>query len=181
MSVVNLAGSHFFSYLSDKYGRKKIMRPDIVISRGKIVAEHGKNLAELHRIPFPEKMLKTVHIPKLKPSDFVIQRESVSNESVRMLEIQENGLVSREGEADLPYGSEILFDPESDILKLVFIESVSGRGEKFIGFVKNWGQKKGAIATSLCWDSAGIIAIGADDSDCHRLHHQRLFRILQDN
>ncbi|MBN2039914.1 MAG: adenine deaminase [Spirochaetes bacterium] len=141
------------------------MYPDIVISMGKVIAEEGKNAASLKRIPFPEKMLNTVNVQKVKPQDFTVYHKASSGDSVRLIEIQENGLVAREGTAKISSVRKVLFPPESDVLKLTFIESVTGNGEKFTGFVKNWGQKKGAIATSLCWDSAGIIAIGANDAD----------------
>jgi len=45
------------------------------------------------------------------------------------------------------------------------MERISGRGEAFVGFVRGWGQKRGAVATTLCWDAGGIIAIGENDED----------------
>ena len=48
------------------------------------------------------------------------------------------------------------------------MERVTGRSRKFVGFVRGWGQKKGAAATTLCWDVGGILAIGADDADLAR-------------
>ena len=86
--------------------------------------------------------------------------------AVRTMDIQENGLVTREGFAEISSEKEpVPPDPGSDLLKIVFIERVSGRGERFVGFVRGWGQKRGAVASSLIWDASGIVAIGADDLD----------------
>jgi adenine deaminase len=74
--------------------------------------------------------------------------------------------VAREGSARISSSTgAVLADPGNDLLKIVFIERVSGRGERFVGFVRGWGQKRGAVASSLVWDAAGIVAIGADDLD----------------
>jgi adenine deaminase len=85
---------------------------------------------------------------------------------VRTTDIQPGGLVTREGSAKaITRKGEYSADPENDLLKIVFIERVSGRGEKFVGFVRGWGQKSGAVATTLCWDNSGVLAIGANDRD----------------
>jgi len=85
---------------------------------------------------------------------------------VRTMDIQANGLVAREGSAEIfSRNGEVLADPGRDLLKVVFIERVSGRGRRFVGFVRGWGLKRGAVASSLVWDASGIVAIGVDDQD----------------
>jgi adenine deaminase len=51
------------------------------------------------------------------------------------------------------------------LLKVVFLERATGKGERFVGFVRGWGQKRGAVAISQCWDCSGVLAIGAEDRD----------------
>ena len=82
------------------------------------------------------------------------------------MDIQANGLVAREGSAEISSrNGKVLADPGKDLLKIVFVERVSGRGKRFVGFVRGWGLKRGAVASSLVWDASGIVAIGADDQD----------------
>ena len=140
------------------------MKPDLVISKGKIVAEKGEMAFEIPGKPYPEKMLKTVKVKPVSPSDLEIPAHDA--DQIRTIDIQPGGLVTREGKAT-PRVTNGRFesDPERDLLKIVFIERTSGRGERFIGFVRGWGQKEGAVATSLCWDVGGIVAIGANDVD----------------
>jgi len=143
------------------------MRPDIVISEGRVIAEGGKTLVSLPRIPHPDQLLKTVHVPLLSPEELSVPLSACSKPgAIRTMDIQANGLVTREGSAQLSSSTgTVLADPGNDLLKIVFIERVSGAGERFVGFVRGWGQKQGAVASSLIWDASGIVAIGADDLD----------------
>lgn len=144
-----------------------IMEPDLVISEGQIVAEKGETVVELSRRPYPETLYHTVKIPPLWPEELAVPLSAVgADRKVRIMDIQANGLVTREGTAEIKSeGGFLLSDPEKDLLKIVFIERVSGRGLGFVGFIRGWGQKRGAVATSLSWDASGIVAIGADDRD----------------
>ncbi len=57
---------------------------------------------------------------------------------------------------------EIISDPENDILKMVVVNRYKN-APVAISFVKNFGLKKGAIASTVAHDSHNIIAVGADD------------------
>jgi adenine deaminase len=144
-----------------------IMQPDMVISKGRVVAENGNPLVPLTKVPYPDSLMNTVKIKPIAPSDLTVPVSAGSSQkNVRTIDIQPGGLVTREGNAEPKIiDGTYCADPENDVLKIVFIESVSGRGEKFVGFVKGWGQKRGAVATSFCWDSSGMIALGANNND----------------
>ncbi|MBW1797831.1 MAG: adenine deaminase, partial [Deltaproteobacteria bacterium] len=144
-----------------------IMKPELVISNGRIVAEDGQVTVQIPGVPYPEKLLKTVKVNPISPSDLAIPAEYAGKiDSIRIIDIQAGGLVTREGEtAPKVINGEYVAAPERDLLKIVFIERVSGRGERFMGFIRGWGQKKGAVATTLCWDAGGIVAIGTTDYD----------------
>ncbi len=143
------------------------MTPDLVISEGRIVAERGETKVALPRIPYPDRLLKTVNVPFVSPEQLSVPLSACSEEgTVRTMDIQANGLVTREGIARISSrNGDVLPDPGNDLLKIVFIERVSGRGEKFVGFVRGCGLKRGAVASSLAWDASGILAVGADDFD----------------
>lgn len=57
----------------------------------------------------------------------------------------------------------ILSDIENDFLKLVVVNRYKER-EVFVGLIKGFGIKQGAIAESIAHDSHHIIAVGADDN-----------------
>ena len=58
----------------------------------------------------------------------------------------------------------IVSDLERDILKIVLINRYH-QSKPVVGFIKNFGFKKGAIAGSVAHDSHNIIAIGVTDKD----------------
>lgn len=61
-------------------------------------------------------------------------------------------------------GGYLVSDPSRDILKLVVL-SRYGNDPVRIGFIKNFGLKKGALASSIAHDSHNIIAVGVADED----------------
>jgi adenine deaminase len=143
------------------------MMPDLVVSEGRVIAERGKTVVPLPRVPYPDLLLKTMRVPPIAPEQLAVPVSACSMEGrVRTMDIQANGLVAREGSAEISSrDGKVLVDPDKDLLKIVFVERVSGRGERFVGFVRGWGMKRGAVASSLVWDASGIVAIGADDQD----------------
>jgi adenine deaminase len=58
--------------------------------------------------------------------------------------------------------NELLSDPENDILKIVVVNRY-GPAPVAKAFIKNFGLKKGAIASSVAHDSHNIVAVGAND------------------
>ena len=143
------------------------MTPDLVLSAGKVVAKGGKTLVPLRRTPHPAPLYETVKVPVLKPEHVAVPLAACHQAGkVRTMDIQANGLVAREGQAEITaQNGHICADPKHDLLKAVFIERVSGTGERFVGFVRGWGMKQGAVATSLAWDASAIVAVGTNDRD----------------
>ena len=64
-------------------------------------------------------------------------------------------------------------DPAADIVKVAVVERHGRNGNRAVGFVKGFGLRRGAIASTVCHDHHNIIAVGVDDSDmavaCNRL------------
>ena len=56
-------------------------------------------------------------------------------------------------------------DPEQDILKIAVIERHKNTHHIGLGYIKGYGLKRGAVATSLSHDSHNIIVVGATDED----------------
>ena len=56
-------------------------------------------------------------------------------------------------------------DPDADILKMAVIERHKNTRHIGIGYLKGYGLKAGAVATSVAHDSHNIICVGANDGD----------------
>ena len=56
-------------------------------------------------------------------------------------------------------------DPERDILKIAVIERHNATGNVGLGFVRGFGLKRGAIASTVAHDNHNIVVVGTDDDD----------------
>lgn len=58
----------------------------------------------------------------------------------------------------------VVSDLENDILKLIVVNRYENK-KPMVGFLRNFGLKKGALASSISHDSHNIIAVGSNDKD----------------
>jgi adenine deaminase len=125
------------------------------------VAEDGKTL--IHRIQNPiinnfNTGLKTVENFKLFAKGNKVRVISALDGQLITPEIQGEILI-KEGFAES--------NPLSDILKLTVVNRYQ-EAMPAIAFIKNFGLKSGAIASSVGHDSHNIIAVGVDDASICR-------------
>ncbi len=90
----------------------------------------------------------------------------VSNigKKIRVIEAFEGELLTKEITWDAGNQSFIDSDIDNDILKIVVKDRYKD-GAPVVGFIKGFGLKKGAFASSIAHDSHNIISIGASDCD----------------
>jgi adenine deaminase len=123
---------------------------------GNLVAENGHSFIQTE----PEKTLNNFIIEAKKPSDFEITLE---NDLVNVIECLDGQLITNkiQGKILLKDGKATpsVFD---DILKVVVVNRYFDAPVP-VAFIKNFGLKKGAIASSVAHDSHNIIAVGVDD------------------
>lgn len=127
---------------------------------GKLVFEKGKVL-------FSDKKLNletNIKIKEKSEKDFKIKTDKDKN-NVRVIEIVPSQIITEEGTAELDAKKGELFsDIKKDILKIAVINRY---GKEFIGlgFVKGFGFKNGALASSIAHDSHNLICVGTNDKD----------------
>ncbi|MCE7071179.1 adenine deaminase [Dyadobacter sp. CY327] len=96
-------------------------------------------------------------------ADFVLKNEKNSESQIRVIEALEGQLITNEIIANAKVqGDAIMADPDNDILKVTVINRYENALPS-IAFIKNFGLKKGAIASSVAHDSHNIICVGCDD------------------
>ncbi len=59
----------------------------------------------------------------------------------------------------------VVSDPDRDLLKAVVVERHRGTGNVGIGFVRGFGLKRGALASSVAHDSHNIVSVGVSDRE----------------
>jgi adenine deaminase len=145
----------------------RTVRAEVVLSRGRVIAEEGRLLVPPREHAFPKEALQSVHLPgEVRPSDFAIRVEgNPSNVKVRVID-QVTELVTREYVASVPVvDCEIRTDPDRDLLKVAAIDRRSSPGKTVVGLIRGYGMKTGALASSSAWDTSDIIVVGENEED----------------
>jgi len=123
---------------------------------GELVAEKGESFVK--SIDF--EVLNNFDTDKKLISDFEFHSAS---EKIRVIEALDGELVTNEIEADsLLEDGNLVSDVENDILKMTVVNRYQNT-DPAIAFIKNFGLKDGAIASSVGHDSHNIIAVGVSD------------------
>lgn len=141
-----------------------------VFFNGKHVFAEGKLLIEPSKPKIPEWALKTVKISKeLRSEDLVLKAPiSEGRVKVRVIGVVENQIVVKELNYWLNVKEGfILPDLENDILHIAVVER--HRGVKSVGkaFVKGFGLKSGAIASSVAHDHHNIVVVGVNAKEMY--------------
>jgi adenine deaminase len=133
-----------------------------VFKAGRLVAEKGKILAGV----IDENKAKaenTFNVPKIFAAHFRIKAQG--NRS-KVIEIIPQQIITKKGfhQVKTKEGWAVA-DLARDILKIAVVERHQGTGNIGLGFVKGFGLRDGAIASSVAHDSHNIVVVGANDAD----------------
>ena len=122
------------------------------------MAKNGKTLISRAK---PE-IKNNFNIGTKKTSDFSIKAEKGA---INVIEAIEGQLVTEKAkeEPNISNGY-VVSDVDRDVLKISVINRYE-ESKPSIGFIKNFGIKEGAIASSVAHDSHNIIAVGVSDND----------------
>ncbi len=126
------------------------------VINGEVVFDNEKSL-----IPHTKfEILNNFNTSKKQVSDFRIES---SAKQIRVIEALEGQLVTNESIEDaLIENGNLISNIEKDILKMTVVNRYNN-DKPSIAFIKNFGLKSGAIASSVGHDSHNIIAVGATD------------------
>jgi adenine deaminase len=123
---------------------------------GKLV--FGNGTSKLKSIPF--EVPNNFYAIGKKVSDFRFESHA---KHIRVIETLEGQLVTNEIIADaLIKDGNLVSNIEKDILKMTVVNRYQDQ-KPAIAFIKNFGLKEGAIASSVGHDSHNIIAVGVND------------------
>lgn len=125
---------------------------------GKEVATNGDSLIKISK----PNIINNFNIKPKKPEDFRIKCPGNKINVIEVLDgqlITEKNVVSPRIEK-----SYVVSDVENDILKIAVVNRYK-ESKPSIGFIKNFGLKNGAIASSVAHDSHNIICVGVTDED----------------
>jgi adenine deaminase len=125
---------------------------------GELVAENGKSFVKPVAFDTPNNF----NVSKKTVADFAI---SGSRSKIRIIEALEGQLITNEIHATPKTDSgNLISDTENDILKMAVVNRYQNTAPA-IAFIKNFGLKQGAIASSIAHDCHNIVVIGTSDEE----------------
>jgi adenine deaminase len=87
---------------------------------------------------------------------------------LRVIDARDGQLVTGSSLADpRVVGGCVMADPTTDVLKIALVDRYADR-HPVVAFIRNFGLRRGAIASSVAHDSHNILAVGTDDASLTR-------------
>ncbi len=125
---------------------------------GHCVADNGTSLIP----PTPFEKPNRFNISAKHPEDFQV---ASTLGKIRVIEAREGQLITGELHEDLiAKAGQLVSDPAADILKITVVNRYFD-APPAVAFIRNFGLKRGAIASSVAHDSHNIIAVGTSDAE----------------
>ena len=123
---------------------------------GELVAENGRSLLT----SVPVDTINNFVAEKVAAHDFRVEDKGKDINIIGVIngEIITEKLVGRTKSID----NNLVSDVENDILKIAVVNRYENK-KPAVGFIKNFGLKRGALASSVAHDSHNIVIIGCDD------------------
>ena len=123
---------------------------------GELVAKNGESF--IKSVPFD--ILNNFNTDKKKIEDFRVASSSLK---IRVIEALDGELVTNEIQCNSTIiDRNLVSNTKEDVLKMTVVNRYQN-SKPSIAFIKNFGIKRGAIASSVGHDSHNIIAIGTSD------------------
>jgi adenine deaminase len=145
--------------------------PDLVMSKGQVLAEDGKCAIGFTPMNYPDWVLHSMHIPRpLIPSDFSLKVPGgikPKNVTANVIGIIENQAPTRHLRIHVEaQDGEIVPDIKKDLAMVALIERHHNTGAIQIGLVQGFGFTAScAVASTVAHDCHHLIVVGTDKSD----------------
>lgn len=139
----------------------------MVFIDGELVAENGRMTREPGKYEYPAFARSTMNVGgPVSPEVFRLPAPSEGLARVRCIEVISGKTVNRERIVTLPVTEGYVgSDTSQDVLKAVVFERHRATGKKGFGFVKGFGIRRGAMASTVSHDAHNLLVVGTCDED----------------
>lgn len=125
---------------------------------GELVAKNGKSFIPSVKAD----IVNNFNCNKISEKDIEVVADS---NKIRVITVEDGQLITKQLLTEItPKNNRFYSDTSKDILKLVVVNRYND-APPAVAFVKNFGLKEGAMASSVAHDSHNIIATGVSDAD----------------
>ncbi|HQG43067.1 MAG TPA: adenine deaminase, partial [Spirochaetota bacterium] len=137
-----------------------------VIIGGRLVARDGTMLSSAKKVTYPDWSKNTINVGKTLTKDDFILPNNKPEVKVRVIQIEEAKVTTKQVIETLKtIDGNVAPNKEKDIAKAALFERHKATGTKGLGFVKGFGLKKGAVASTVAHDSHNLLIVGTDEED----------------
>ena len=139
-----------------------------VIANGQVVSQDGKLTTNIASPKLPGFTRKSVVLKATPTQDDLIVKSKTVQPKVRVRAI---GIIPASAYTDYletetrSKDGRVYSNVDEDVLKIAVFERHRGTGNKSVGFVKGFGIKEGAVASTVAHDSHNLVVAGASDED----------------
>jgi adenine deaminase len=143
-----------------------LLLPDLERFVPEIVLKRGRAVDEIPATPVPEWVTQSVRVRPVAAADFRVPWQGGSARVIGLVpgqivtEALVEELAADEGEASA--------DPDRDLAKIAVIERHLATGRVGLGFVRGFGLRRGALASTFSHDAHNLVVVGVDDGDMAR-------------
>ena len=148
------------------------VRVEKVFANGRLAAENGRMLSPIPRAEIPDYAKHTMNIPRpLTEADFIIQApagavKSDGTVTARVIEVIELRVGTYERHIPMHViNGAVPADPALDVCALAVVERHKNTGLIGRGFVKGFGIKTGAVASTVAHDAHNLMVVGTNARD----------------
>ena len=128
---------------------------------GRLVAENGVTTIPCVDVPVVNNFVPT----NVRTQEIEVSAPADSKLKLQVIEALDGQLITNRLEFPVQVINEAVHaQVELDVLKLVVVNRYY-KAPPAIGFIKNFGLQRGAMASSVAHDSHNVIAVGVDDAD----------------
>jgi adenine deaminase len=160
-------GLRDFGALAPGYQADVLVLPDLKSFAPEKVLKAGREVGEIAKPEVPDWVRHTVRVRPLSTNDFAIPWEG--DGQARVIGLVPDQIVT-ESLLDDPRVEDgrALADADRDLLKIAVVERHLGTGRVGLGFVRGFGLKSGAIASTVAHDAHNLVVVGVKDDDMLR-------------
>jgi adenine deaminase len=153
--------------LAPGYQADVLILPELETFVPDVVLKAGREVREITKPEVPEWVKHTVRIRPLSTNDFAIPW--TGDARARVIGIIPDQIVT-ESLVDEPLveNGKALADPSRDLLKIAVVERHLGTGRVGLGFVRGFGLRSGALASTVAHDAHNVVVVGVKDDDMLR-------------
>jgi adenine deaminase len=136
-------------------------RPRAVWKRGRLAAAGGRAVG-VPKVPVPDWMRGSIRIDPVDAGTFAVRADG----RVRVIGVEPGTLVTRALTAEPERRDGLaLADPSQDLAKIAVIERHRRTGRRSVGFVRGFGLRRGALASTQAHDAHNVVVVGIDERD----------------